>query len=360
MREGADESRDLRDRNARPLRIAVLARVAMAVRPGEGESIEQLVFLLTEELVRRGHAVTLFATGDSETSAELRSLYSRGYTQDASIWDWRLAEAMHAARAFEQAEEFDLIHSHAHHFALPFTRLVPTPVVTTYHVELDKDIAGVYARCPEARLVAVSDWQRSTLAGIADVPVIPHGIDVGAFPFAPERGNYLLFLGRMIPDKAPVDAIRIAQQAGMPIVLAGPPSDYFTEAVEPLVDGHAVRYAGAVGNQERNRLLAGAAALVFPISYPEPFGLVMVEAMACGTPVVATAVGAAPEIVEPGVTGHVGAAAADLVELVAATVALDRRRVRARAVERFGYARMVDDYEALYAETVARRRAPAS
>jgi glycosyltransferase involved in cell wall biosynthesis len=344
----------------RPLRIAILARVAMGVRPGEGESIEQLVSLLTEELVRRGHAVTLFATGNSETSAELRSLYSRGYTEDDSIWDWRLAEAMHAAQAFEQAEEFDLIHSHAHHFALPFTRLVPTPVVTTYHVELDKDIAAVYARFPEARLVAVSEWQRSTLAGIPDVPVIPHGIDVDAFPFAPDPGDYLLFLGRMIPDKGPVDAIRIAQQAGMPIVLAGPPSEYFTEAVEPLVDGERMRYAGRVGRAERNRLLAGAAALVFPNSYPEPFGLVMVEALACGTPVVATAVGAAPEIVEPGVTGLVGATAADLAELVGPTVALDRRRVRERAVQRFGYARMVDDYEALYADTVARRGAPAS
>jgi glycosyltransferase involved in cell wall biosynthesis len=198
------------------------------------------------------------------------------------------------------------------------------------------------------------------MAPLEGVSVIPHGIDTDAFPFSPDPGDYLLFLGRMIPDKGPVDAVRIAEQAGLPIVLAGPSSEYFAEAVEPLVDGDRVRYAGRVGPQERNRLLAGAAALVFPNSYTEPFGLVMVEAMACGTPVVATAVGAAPEIVEPGVTGHVGAMAADLAELVGPTMALDRRRVRERAVERFGYARMVDDYEALYADTVARRGAPAS
>jgi glycosyltransferase involved in cell wall biosynthesis len=344
----------------RPLRIAVLAPVAMAVRPGEGDSIEQLVSLLVEELVRRGHSVTLFATGASETSAELRSVYEHGYDESGDIWDWRLAETMHAARAFEQADEFDLIHNHAYHFALPFTRLVRTPVLTTYHVEMDEDVLAAFARYPEARVVAVSECQRASLTTLDGVSVIPHGIDTDAFPFSPDAGGYLLFLGRMIPDKGPVDAIRIAERAGLPIVLAGPSSEYFAEAVEPLVDGEGVRYAGRVAPEERNRLLAGAGALVFPNSYAEPFGLVMVEAMACGTPVVATAVGAAPEIVEPGVTGHVGATAEDLAELVQPTMALDRRGVRRRAVERFGFARMVDEYEVLYADTVARRGAPAS
>jgi glycosyltransferase involved in cell wall biosynthesis len=344
----------------RPLRIAVLAPVAMAIRPGQGDSIEQLVSLLVEELVRRGHSVTLFATGASETAAELRSVYPQGYDESGDIWDWRLAETMHAARAFEQADEFDLIHSHAYHFALPFTRLVRTPVITTYHVEMDEDVLAAFAQYPETRVVAVSDCQRASLSRLEGVSVIPHGIDTDAFPFSPDPGDYLLFLGRMIPDKGPVDAVRIAEQAGHPLVLAGPPSEYFADAVEPLVDGERVRYAGRVGPEERNRLLAGAAALVFPNSYPEPFGLVMVEAMACGTPVVATAVGAAPEIVEPGITGLVGATATDLAELVGPTIALDRRRVRERAVERFGYARMVDEYEGLYADTVARRGAPAS
>lgn len=360
MSQDADESLDPPDPKLRALRIAVVAPVAIPVRPGEGDSIEQLVSLLVEELVRRGHSVTLFATGGSESSADLRSIYPRGYDETDEIWDWRLAETMHAAWAFEQAEEFDLIHNHAYHFALPFTRLVRTPVVTTYHVEMDQDVLAAFARYPETRLVAVSECQRASLTPLAGISVIPHGIDTDAFPFSPDPGDYLLFLGRMIPDKGPVDAVRIAEQAGLPLVLAGHPSEYFTEAVEPLVDGERVRYAGRVGPDERNRLLAGAAALVFPNSYPEPFGLVMVEAMACGTPVVATAVGAVPEIVEPGVTGHIGATAASLADHVAATTALDRRRVRERAVERFGYARMVDDYEALYADTVARRGAPAS
>jgi glycosyltransferase involved in cell wall biosynthesis len=287
-------------------------------------------------------------------------VYAHGYDESGDIWDWRLAETMHAARAFEQAEDFDLIHSHAYHFALPFTRFVQTPVVTTYHVEMDEDVLAAFAQYPEARVVAVSDCQRASLTGLERVSVIPHGIDTDAFPFSADPGDYLLFLGRMIPDKGPVDAVRIAEQADLPIVLAGPSSEYFAEAVQPLVNNRWVRYVGRVGPEERNRLLAGAAALVFPNSYTEPFGLVMVEAMACGTPVVATALGAAPEIVEPGVSGLVGATPEDLAELVGPAMALDRRRVRQRAVERFGYARMVDDYEALYADTVARREAAAS
>jgi glycosyltransferase involved in cell wall biosynthesis len=332
----------------------------MAIRSGEGDSIEQLVSLLAEELVRRGHSVTLFATGGSVSSAEVRSVYPLGYDETGDIWDWHFAETMHAAWTFEHAHEFDLVHSHAYHFALPFIRLVRTPVITTYHVEMDDDVRAAFARYPEARLVAVSECQRARMASLGTFPVIPNGIDVGAFPFSAEPGEYLLFLGRMIPDKGPVDAIRIAERAGLPLILAGHPSDYFTEAVAPLVDGDRVRYAGRVDRQERDRLLAGAAALLFPNSYHEPFGLVMLEAMACGTPVLATDVGAAPEIVEPGVTGHIGSGAAELAELVIPTVALDRHRVRARAVERFGYQRMVDEYEALYVETLAQREATAS
>jgi glycosyltransferase involved in cell wall biosynthesis len=340
------------------LRLGVIAPVAMAVRPGEGDSIEQLVGLLVDELVRRGHSVTLFATGGSVSAAELRSLYAEGYDESGDLWDWRLAETMHAAWAMEQAGEFDLVHNHAYHYALPFTRFVETPVITTYHVEMDQDVRAAFQRYPEARVVAVSESQRARMAPLRGVRVVPHGIDVDAFPFAADSGDHLLFLGRMIPDKGPLEAVRVAEQAGLPLVLAGPPSEYFDDAVAPLVDNERVRYAGRVAAGERNRLLAGAGALLFPSSYPEPFGLVMLEAMACGTPVVATAVGAAPEIVEPGLTGQLGAAE-DLAGLIPAALRLDRRRVRARAVERFSYSRMVDDYEALYAETVARRGAPA-
>ena len=330
------------------LKIAQVAPVAMPVGPGKGDSIEQLVSLLTEELVRRGHAVTLFAVGGSVTTAELRSYYERGYRERDEIWDWRVPEMLNAAWALEQAGEFDVVHSHTYHFALPFTRLVPTPVVHTYHVQLGPEVLEGFARYPEAHLVAISDFQRRELGDLDAVPVIPNGIDVEAFPFGSERGEYLAFLGRMIPAKGPDEAIRVARELEMPLVMAGPSTEWFDAEVRPDIDGDLVRYLGSIDPAGRNELLVGAAALLFPISYPEPFGLVMVEAMACGTPVAASGVGAVPEIVEEGVGGSWAPPGADLADAVQRAVRLDRSRVRQTAVERFDYRRMVDAYENLY------------
>jgi glycosyltransferase involved in cell wall biosynthesis len=329
------------------MKIAELAPVAMPVRPGEGDSIEQLVSLLTEELVRRGHAVTLFAVGGSVTTAELRSCYERGYRDRDEIWDWRVPETLNAAWAFEQAGEFDVVHSHTYHFALPFTRFVPTPVVHTYHVQLGPEVLEGFRRYPEAQLVAISDFQRRELEGFDGVPVIHNGIDVDAFPFGAE-GEYLAFLGRMIPSKGAAEAVRVARELDMPLVMAGPSTEWFEAEVRPAVDGDLIRYVGPIDPAGRNELLAGAAALLFPITYPEPFGLVMVEAMACGTPIAAFGVGAVPEIVEQGVGGFWVAPGERLDDAVQSAVQLDRRQVRQSAVERFDFRRMVDAYERLY------------
>jgi glycosyltransferase involved in cell wall biosynthesis len=320
----------------------------MPVRPGEGDSIEQLVSLLTEELVRRGHAVTLFAVGDSVTTAELRSCYERGYRERDEIWDWRVPEMLNAAWAFEQAGEFDVVHSHTYHFALPFTRFVSTPVVHTYHVQLGPEVLEGFERYEEAQLVAISEFQRRELEGFDDVPVIHNGIDTDAFPFSGKGGEYLAFLGRMIPSKGPVEAVRVARELEMPLVLAGPSTEWFEAEVKPAVDGDLISYLGPIDPAGRNELLAGAAALLFPGMYPEPFGLVMIEAMACGTPVAAFGVGAAPEVVEEGVGGSCVPPGASLADAVRRAVGLDRRRVREAAVERFDYRRMVDAYEDLY------------
>jgi glycosyltransferase involved in cell wall biosynthesis len=221
-------------------------------------------------------------------------------------------------------------------------------------VQMNPDVLSAYARYPQVRVVAVSEFQRSQLEGLANVTVIRNGIETRAFPFGAGPGEYLLFLGRMIEDKGPAEAIRVASEIGMPLVMAGPGSEHFDTEVAPLVDGERVRHLGPVSVEERNELLAGAAALLFPVVYPEPFGLVTVEAMACGTPVAATRLGAVPEIVEEGVTGSCADSPAELAQATTRALALDRARVRERAVERFDYHRMVDAYEELYARVAAR------
>lgn len=331
-----------------PLRIAQIAPVAGPVRPGAGDSIEQLIGLLCDGLVGRGHDVTLYATGDSVTPARLRSLRPRGYDEDEALWDWQFAESMHAAAAFAHAHEHDVIHAHDLHFALPFAGLVDTPVIETQHVDCSPEVREAQRACPTVHLAAASEHQRALLAEGSEITVIPHGIDVDAFPFSAVPGEYLLFLGRMLLDKGPLEAIRVAHATGMPIVLAGPLDEVDELQLAALVDDQCVRYVGPVDHATRNALLAGAGALLFTVTYPEPFGLVMVEAMACGTPVLATALGAVPEIVENGLTGFVAPRWEDLAASVPAALALDRRAIRARAQERFAARRMVEDYEDFY------------
>ena len=342
------------------LRIAQLAPLAHPVGPDATGSIEQLIHLLTEELVRRGHAVTLFAAGDSQTSARLCMTYPRGYEHDDGLWNWQFHETLNAAAAFEQADQFDVIHSHVYHYALPFTRLVRTPVVHTYHVMPDEDIVRAYARYPEAQVVTMSHFQRSSFGALRRVDVIPHGIDTATFRFNAHPKDYLVFLGRLLPDKGAAEAIQAALRARMSLVVAGPreDEDYFHARLEPLIDGKQVQYVGAVDSRQRNELLAGASALLYPNLEGEPFGLVMIEAMACGTPVVALGVGAVPEIIEPGKTGFIAQRKSALVACIRKAVRLDRMLVRQEAVRRFDFSRMTDDYLAVYrrlARKAARR-----
>jgi glycosyltransferase involved in cell wall biosynthesis len=334
------------------MRIAQIAPVGCATRRGIGESVEQLVALLCDELVTRGHEVTLFATGDSETAAKLRWRFAHGYEEDQELWDWQLSEYLHVGDAYARAGEFEVIHCHSYHFGIPFAQFVTTPNVHTHHVEMEPAAIEAYRSLPQVQLIAISEFQARAYRDLPNIELIPHGIETGAFPFGDHGGDYLLFLGRMIEDKGPVQAIEIARDAGMPLVLAGPADEQFDLARH--IGGNGVTYLGRVEPPERDELLAGAAALLYPLLYPEPFGLVPVEAMACGTPVLAVGIGAVPELVEPGVTGYLADSWEGLAALLPRALELDRRAIRARARERFDYTRMVDAHERLYARLASR------
>lgn len=338
------------------LRIAQVAPVASPVRPGQRDSVEQLVAHVTEGMVARGHDVTLYATANSRTTGRLRAIYETGYDEQDGVWHWYRAESFNAAQAFEHASDHDVIHAHNFNFSLPFAPFTRTPVVDTPHTEISPEVIAAYRRHPEVRVVAVSDYQRRLLGELSNVTVIPHGIPFETFPFGDGGGGYLLFLGRMLADKGPAQAIRIARATDMPLILAGPAEDGYDVRAEPGLDGDRIRWVGPVTTGVRNSLLAGAVALLFPLIYPEPFGLVLLEAMACGTPVLGTELGAVPEIVEHGVTGFTAPSWEGLPDLVAPVSALDRAAVRQTAGERFDVRRMIDRHEALYRQLIEERR----
>jgi glycosyltransferase involved in cell wall biosynthesis len=336
---------------SRPLRIAQVAPVAQAIPPARSGSIETLTALLVERLVSRGHDVTLFATGSSITPARLHAVFDRGYLNDDSMWPWELCELFNLAAAVERGASFDVIHYQAEYspVSLAFTRLSHTPVLQTLHYLPAASETALWSRYPDAPFVAISHEQARALAGLNVAAVIPHAIDTAAYPFRSIPGDYLLFLGRFSEGKGVLPAIEAARRSGTPLVLAAAANDYYREAIAPLVDGARVIYAGEVAGAEKAALLGGARALLYPVQSGEPYGLVMAEAMTCGTPVAALDRGAVREIVEDGVTGRVFESLDALVEGLPAVMALDRAVIRERALERFNADRMVDAYVGVYA-----------
>jgi glycosyltransferase involved in cell wall biosynthesis len=340
------------------LRIAQVAPLWTSIPPASYGGIELVVSLLTEELARRGHDVTLFASGDSKTSARLRSILpinALDAMARGEAYDYEIYANANLAEALAQAGEFDLIHSHIGLACIPFASLSSTPVVHTAHTLLGPDDRWLLARHPAAIVTGVSHSQLSCIDAQrrARMPVIHNGCNFDAFREPAGQGEYLAFLGRMAPNKNPVAAIRIAQAVGMPLLLAGKPQTgneeaYFKNEVEPLIDGTQIRYIGPV-NQERKRdFLAGAAAFLFPTSWPEPFGIVMIEAMASGLPVIAFKTGSVPEAVDYGITGVYAETVEELAALVPEALKLDRRVIRDHARKRFSHQSMVDRYLAVY------------
>ncbi len=330
------------------MRVGMLAPIAWRVPPRHYGPWERVVSLLTEGLVRRGVDVTLFATADSVTSARLAAVCPRGYEEDENV-DAKVWEHLHVAHAFERAGELDVIHNHFDFVPLTYSRLVDTPVVTTVHGFSSDRILPVYARYDDrVAYVAISDADRRPELSYA--ATVHHGIDLGELTFQPRADGPLVVLGRIHPDKGVAEAIEVARRAGRPLVVAGIVQDraYFDERVVPHLDGDRVRYVGPVGPAQRNELLGSAAALLHLVNFAEPFGLSMVEALACGTPVVARGLGAVPEVVADGETGHLVDGADEAVAALARIGDIDRAACRRRAEQRFSVDRMVDDYLAVY------------
>jgi glycosyltransferase involved in cell wall biosynthesis len=336
------------------MRIAQVATLSAPVRQETGGSVESLVWLLTRELVRLGHEVTVFATAGSESDGELVVTMPGPYARDGALEDWHLCEFVNLARAVAESGRFDVLHSHAYLWGIPLQPLSRSPMVHTTHIVPDDDSARLWSSATNSCVTAISHHQWSQFPELRPAAVIPHGVDTKRFNFRAEPEDYLCYLGRFVSGKGPLQAIQAAKELGLPLVMAGPSSPYFREKVQPFVDDKNVKYAGYVAGPDRDKLLGGARALLYPIQYPEAFGLVLVEAMICGTPIAAMRLGAVPEIVEEGVSGFTAGTKDELLAAVPRCFELDRRRIHERAAERFSAERMARAYAAVYEKAVAK------
>jgi glycosyltransferase involved in cell wall biosynthesis len=335
------------------MRVAQVAPLAESVPPKLYGGTERVISWLIEELVRLGHDVTLFASGDSATSAKLVSVWPRALRLGRPRSDPIAAQAALLEDVAGHAAEFDVIHAHVDWMHLPLLSRLGVPFLTTPHGRLDlPGLPELIRRFPQAPFISISDNQRVPLSQANWLGTVYHGLPVQSLRPAGEPQDYLAFLGRLTADKGPEVAIRIARAAGRPLHIAAklPRAErgYFKETLEPQIDGRQVRLIGEVNDETKEQFLAGAAALLFPIDWPEPFGLVMIEAMACGTPVIAFRSGSVPEVVDHGVTGFIVDDEDEAVQALNRLGELDRRKVRARFEQRFSAERMARDYVGHY------------
>jgi glycosyltransferase involved in cell wall biosynthesis/mannose-6-phosphate isomerase-like protein (cupin superfamily) len=335
------------------MHVAMLAPISWRVPPRHYGPWERVVSLLTEGLVERGIEVTLFATGDSITKARLASVCPHPYSEDQTL-DPKVWEALHISHVFEHADEFDLIHNHFDFLPLSYSGLVDTPLLTTIHGFSSERIVPVYKKYDKtAYYVAISDADRHP--SLTYLATVHHGIALEEFTLRQTKGSYLLFLGRIHPDKGVAEAIQVARAAERPLVIAGiiQDQDYYNREVAPFVDGDKIRYLGSVGPEERDELLRGAMAMLHLINFAEPFGLSMIEAMACGVPVIARPRGSVIEIVKHGETGFIVDTVDQAVAAIEQVKHLDAASLRRYVAENFSRERMVDNYIQVYKEVLA-------
>jgi glycosyltransferase involved in cell wall biosynthesis len=329
------------------MRIAQISTVATPVSGEKSGSVEGIVWSLTRELVKLGHEVTVFAVENSESNGEVVFTLSGAYGINGSPGDWQMCEWINLCKAIEQSKRFDLLHSHSYLNALPLQQLSHSPVVNTLHI-LGDGFADLWKMYPDACITAISKFQWTAFPELKPAAVIHHGVDPEKFSFNSKPDDYVCYLGRFIPDKGPLEAIKTAEHLGLPLVMAGPPNHYFKDYIAPLVDGESVKYIGFVSGAAKTKLLSGAKALLYPVKYPEPFGMVMIEAMMCGTPVAAIDLGAVSEIIDEGITGSLAKTAEEFPETVLKTLMINRDGVRNRAESRFSARRMALDYLQVY------------
>jgi glycosyltransferase involved in cell wall biosynthesis len=345
------------------MRIAQVAPLFESVPPKTYGGTERVVSWLTEELVRMGHDVTLFASGDSMTTAQLVPCCPESLRLATGSVDSMAHHYVMLEKLLHKKNEFDLIHFHIDYTHFPISARERYTHVTTLHGRLDiPDLVPLYETYPDMPVVSISDAQRDPLPNLNWQGTVHHGFPPDAYKASTKPGKYLAFLGRTSPEKGLDSAIEIAGRSGMPLKIAAKidksDQEYFESCIKPLLDSSNVEFVGEIGYPEKNEFLAGAAALLFPIAWPEPFGIVMIEAMACGTPVIAYPFGSVPEVIQDGVNGFIVPDIEASVKAVAEIDKLDRRKVRKSFEQRFTASRMTRDYLKIYNRMLSRKKAP--
>lgn len=339
------------------MRIAQISPLFESVPPKFYGGTERVVSTLTEGLIKNGHDVTLFASGDSKTTAQLIPI-CREALRLSKIKDPCADHILQLAMVYDRADEFDLIHSHVDYYTFPFAQKSTTPTITTLHGRLDMpELQGIHRYFQSHPLISISDSQRAPFPFANWVGTVHHGLPMDQFRFYSEPGDYLAFLGRISPEKRPDIAITIAQKTGIPLKIAAKigdhDRDYFEAVIRPLMKPPLIEYIGEIGEHEKNDFLGGALALLFPIDWPEPFGLVMIESLACGTPVIARPCGSVNEILVHGTTGFVHSEITDLVRAVDRIGEISRHKCRRHIEKNFSAERMVRGYEQIYENVIS-------